>query len=54
MVGDQLFTDIVAGNRLGLRTILVNPLSPREFFGTSLVSRRLERLVLRGARRRPE
>jgi predicted HAD superfamily phosphohydrolase YqeG len=23
MVGDQLFTDIVAGNRLGLYTVLV-------------------------------
>ena len=48
MVGDQLFTDIVAGNRLGLTTILVNPLSPREFIGTRLVSRTAERFVLRG------
>ena len=53
MVGDQLFTDIVAGNRLGMLTVLVNPLSTREFVGTSLVSRNLERLVLRGARARP-
>lgn len=53
MVGDQLFTDIVAGNRAGLTTILVNPLTPREFVGTKWVSRNLERLVLRGARRRP-
>jgi hypothetical protein len=53
MVGDQLFTDIVAGNRLGLFTVLVNPLGPREFIGTRLVSRSLERLVLRGERRRP-
>lgn len=52
MVGDQLFTDIIAGNRLGLTTVLVNPLSPREFIGTRLISRNLERLVLRGARRR--
>jgi HAD superfamily phosphatase (TIGR01668 family) len=54
MVGDQLFTDIVAGNRLGLLTVLVNPLSPKEFIGTRLISRRLEQLVLRGSRRRPE
>ena len=53
MVGDQLFTDIVAGNRLGLFTVLVNPLSPREFVGTRLISRNLERLVLRGERERP-
>lgn len=52
MVGDQLFTDIIAGNRLGLTTVLVNPLSPREFIGTRLISRNLERLVLRGERRR--
>lgn len=52
MVGDQLFTDIVAGNRAGLTTILVNPLTPREFIGTRLISRNLERLVLRGSRKR--
>lgn len=54
MVGDQLFTDILAGNRLGLTTILVNPLTTREFIGTKIVSRTLERLVLRGPRRRAE
>ncbi|MFM7320931.1 MAG: YqeG family HAD IIIA-type phosphatase [Armatimonadota bacterium] len=53
MVGDQLFTDMVAGRRAGLATILVNPLSSREFIGTRLVSRNLERLVLRGDRARP-
>lgn len=52
MVGDQLFTDIVAGNRLGMTTILVNPLSPQEFIGTRLISRTAERIVLRGALRR--
>ena len=50
MIGDQIFTDIVAGNRLGLLTILVNPLSKREFIGTRYVSRPMERLVLRGGR----
>ena len=52
MVGDQLFTDILAGNRLGLTTVLVNPLTEREFIGTKLLSRTLERLVLRGPRKR--
>lgn len=47
MIGDQLFTDILAGNRLGLLTILVNPLSRREFIGTRIISRNLERLILR-------
>ncbi len=52
MVGDQLFTDILAGNRLGLTTILVNPLTPREFIGTKIISRTAERIVLRGPRKR--
>lgn len=53
MVGDQLFTDIVAGNRLGLYTVLVNPLGPHEFIATKVISRNLERFVLRGTRARP-
>ena len=28
MVGDRIFTDILAGNRLGLYTILVKPIGP--------------------------
>ncbi|MDN5346849.1 MAG: putative phosphatase [Clostridia bacterium] len=46
VVGDQLFTDILGGNRLGLYTVLVVPLTRREFIGTQLV-RKIERLVLR-------
>lgn len=53
MVGDQLFTDIRAGYRAGVKTILVNPLTTRDFIGTKLVSRTLENLVLRGEHRRP-
>ena len=53
MVGDQLFTDIRAGARAGVKTILVNPLTTRDFIGTKLVSRTLENLVLRGEHRRP-
>lgn len=46
VIGDQIFTDILGGNRLGLFTILVTPISTKEFIGTRLV-RRLERLVLK-------
>lgn len=53
MVGDQLFTDMVAGNRVGLVTVLVNPLSTKEFIGTKVVSRTAEKLILRGERARP-
>jgi uncharacterized protein len=54
MVGDQLFTDMVAGNRVGLTTVLVNPLANKEFIGTRLVSRNAEKLILRGERTRPK
>lgn len=46
MIGDQMFTDVWGGNRLGLITILVRPRHPREFFGTK-VSRILERVISR-------
>jgi len=51
MIGDQLFTDIWGGNLCGLYTILVRPMSPREFIGTRVVSRPLERVVLSSLRR---
>jgi HAD superfamily phosphatase (TIGR01668 family) len=44
LVGDQLFTDVLGGNLLGMYTILVEPLSPDEFPTTRLV-RRIERLI---------
>lgn len=46
VIGDQLFTDILGGNRLGCWTIWVKPLSSREFIGTK-ITRRLERLAVR-------
>ncbi|AZR73617.1 hypothetical protein BBF96_09580 [Anoxybacter fermentans] len=45
VVGDQLFTDILGGKRLGLKTILVKPMSEKEFFWTRFM-RRLEKWVL--------
>jgi predicted HAD superfamily phosphohydrolase YqeG len=29
IVGDRVFTDVLAGNRLGLYTVLVKPVNPR-------------------------
>jgi len=50
--GDQLFTDILAGNRLGLHTILLRPpLSKEEFISTQLV-RYVENGVIRRLRDR--
>jgi HAD superfamily phosphatase (TIGR01668 family) len=47
VIGDQLFTDILGGNMLGMRTVLVAPLSATDLPHTLLL-RRLEALVLRG------
>ena len=44
IIGDQIFTDIWGGNRMGLYTILVDPISKREFFGTKL-ARLMEKLI---------
>ncbi|GIO40448.1 MULTISPECIES: YqeG family HAD IIIA-type phosphatase [Paenibacillus] len=45
MVGDQLMTDVYGGNRQGLFTVLVLPISVQdEGFGTR-INRRLERIV---------
>lgn len=46
VVGDQVFTDVYGGNRLGLFTVLVKPVSETEFVTTRMI-RRLERIVLR-------
>ena len=46
VIGDQLFTDVLGGNRLGLFTILVTPVSEKEFIWTRIV-RKLERIVLK-------
>ncbi|MEG6615862.1 YqeG family HAD IIIA-type phosphatase [Peptococcaceae bacterium 1198_IL3148] len=46
MVGDQVFTDVLGGNRLGLFTILVVPMSSHEFIGTR-INRQFEKIVLR-------
>ncbi len=57
VIGDQIFTDVLGGARMGLYTILVPPLSPVEFAGTRWVSRLLERALsnyLRRIRREPQ
>ncbi len=46
LIGDQLFTDILGGNLLGMQTVLVDPLSINEFPTTRLV-RRVEGLFRR-------
>jgi len=45
VIGDQIFTDILGGNRFNLYTILVNPISSKEFFGTKF-TRLMEKLIV--------
>lgn len=44
-IGDQLFTDIWGARRAGIRSILVNPISPREEIQI-ILKRKLERIIL--------
>ena len=45
VIGDQLFTDVLGGNRLGLYTILVIPVAKSDGFFTRF-NRRMERMAL--------
>ena len=47
MIGDQVFTDVLAGNLAGVRTILVRPQSRRDLWYTHIF-RVFEHLALRG------
>jgi HAD superfamily phosphatase (TIGR01668 family) len=44
MIGDQIFTDMLGGNRAGCHTILLPPLYTEEFIGTRFL-RLLERML---------
>lgn len=44
IIGDQLYTDILGGNRVGIKTILVNPMSKDDMIFTKLVFRPLEKM----------
>ncbi|HHX16546.1 MAG TPA: YqeG family HAD IIIA-type phosphatase [Mollicutes bacterium] len=48
IIGDQLLTDVLGGNRLGITTILVNPVSSKDHFFTGF-SRFLENIIIRKA-----
>ncbi|WP_026475844.1 YqeG family HAD IIIA-type phosphatase [Alkaliphilus transvaalensis] len=46
VIGDQIFTDVLGGNRMGLYTILVIPIESKEFWWTEFV-RKIEKHVLK-------
>lgn len=47
IIGDQVFTDVWAGKRSGIMTVMVEPIEAKEtpFFG---IKRKLEKIVLKG------
>lgn len=45
VIGDQIFTDVYGGNRLGMFTILVKPLEVEESFSIRF-KRMIERIIL--------
>ncbi len=49
LVGDQIFTDVLGGNKLKMFTILVNPISEKEILFIKL-KRNLEKWVIKNYR----
>ncbi|MGL4624155.1 MAG: YqeG family HAD IIIA-type phosphatase [Culicoidibacterales bacterium] len=49
MLGDRLTTDVYGGNKLGMHTVLVEPIDPHEPFGIRLM-RIIERTIRIGMR----
>ncbi|MDD2490272.1 MAG: YqeG family HAD IIIA-type phosphatase [Bacilli bacterium] len=47
-IGDQLVTDVLGGNRVGITTILVNPIGIRDHFFTKL-NRYFEKKIIKKA-----
>ncbi|SFH47565.1 hypothetical protein SAMN05192551_101119 [Tindallia magadiensis] len=50
IIGDQIFTDVLGGNRLGIYTILVSPIKSKEFWWTSIM-RNFEKHVLKNLKK---
>ncbi len=44
IIGDQLYKDILGGNIVGIKTILVNPMSKDDMILTKLIFRKLENI----------
>ena len=45
IIGDQLFTDVLAANKIGANAILLKPISHKEWWATKVFNRSRERLV---------
>lgn len=49
IIGDQILTDILGGNKVGITTILINPISPKDYFVTRF-TRIIERKIIKKLR----
>lgn len=47
VIGDQIFTDVLGGNRMDMYTILVTPIKSKEFWWTTLVRKAEKKLLKR-------
>ena len=45
MIGDQIFTDHLAAIFANIDSVLVKPITNRDFIVTRLISRRLEKII---------
>ncbi|MGF7046047.1 HAD superfamily phosphatase (TIGR01668 family) [Paenibacillus sp. DS2015] len=52
VIGDQMLTDVYGGNRLGLLTVLVLPISVQDEGWTTRMNRRVERIALTSLRKK--
>jgi HAD superfamily phosphatase (TIGR01668 family) len=52
VIGDQLLTDVLGGNRMGLYTILVTPFALHDESFFTRINRRIERFICRILKRR--
>ncbi len=52
VVGDQILTDVLGGNRLGMYTILVQPCSPHGEALFTKINRRIEKIAIRQMRKK--
>lgn len=49
IIGDQILTDVVGGNKVGILTVLINPISNKDFFITKF-NRIRERRIMKKLR----
>jgi HAD superfamily phosphatase (TIGR01668 family) len=52
VLGDQIFTDVLCGNKLGLCTILLRPPLAKEEFISTMILRNVERFIISLLQRR--